>query len=153
MKLGHVERQLDGKKMTFHFTARAGWISVIWSRPDRAVHTRVELRQIGARDDAGMQGGCGVCGRVQCCVDWIRGFDPVSIKMAKNQGLSLNPAKISGICGRLMCCLKFEYDPQSAKRGRAPAPPAAGPDADGPTPIVPSAPRRSPRAGGRVPSG
>ena len=119
MKIGRVERQLDGKKMTFYFTAegRVDFRDLVRDLTGQ-FHTRVELRQIGARDDAGMQGGCGLCGRVLCCADWIRGFDPVSIKMAKTQGLSLNPAKISGMCGRLMCCLRFEYDPKQDSRRR-----------------------------------
>jgi cell fate regulator YaaT (PSP1 superfamily) len=119
MRLGRVERQLDGKKMTFYFTAegRVDFRELVRDLTGE-FHVRVELRQIGARDDAGMQGGCGLCGRVLCCSDWIRGFDPVSIKMAKVQGLSLNPAKISGMCGRLMCCLRFEYDGRQDPRRR-----------------------------------
>lgn len=133
MKLGRVERQLDGKKMTFYFTSegRVDFRDLVRDLTAQ-FHTRVELRQIGARDDAGMHGGCGLCGRVLCCSDWIRGFDPVSIKMAKNQGLSLNPAKISGMCGRLMCCLRFEYDPRQDSRrrgGDAVSPPASSEDA------------------------
>ncbi len=132
MKLGNVERQLDGKKMTFYFTAdgRVDFRDLVRDLTGE-FRTRIELRQIGARDDAGMQGGCGPCGRALCCADWLRGFDPVSIKMAKAQGLSLNPAKISGTCGRLMCCLKFEYDPKEAARRKAgtgaPPPPAESP--------------------------
>ncbi len=142
MKLGRVERQLDGKKMTFYFTAegRVDFRDLVRDLTGQ-FHTRVELRQIGARDDAGMQGGCGLCGRALCCADWIRGFDPVSIKMAKNQGLSLNPAKISGMCGRLMCCLRFEYDPRQDSRRKAPepvAPPSAGEDV--PVPADPGLP-------------
>ncbi len=137
MKLGRVERQLDGKKMTFYFTAegRVDFRELVRDLTGQ-FHTRVELRQIGARDDAGMQGGCGLCGRVLCCADWIRGFDPVSIKMAKVQGLSLNPAKISGMCGRLMCCLRFEYDsPQDARRRGGDAGPApSSPREDSPSP-------------------
>jgi len=72
--------------------------------------TRIELRQIGVRDEAKMMGGLGVCGRVLCCNSFLGEFQPVSIKMAKEQGLSLNPAKISGACGRLMCCLKYEQE-------------------------------------------
>ena len=72
--------------------------------------TRIELRQIGVRDEAKMLGGLGVCGRNLCCVQYLDDFQPVSIKMAKEQGLSLNPTKISGNCGRLMCCLKYEQD-------------------------------------------
>jgi cell fate regulator YaaT (PSP1 superfamily) len=133
MKLGRVERQLDGKKMTFYFTAegRVDFRELVRDLTAQ-FHTRVELRQIGARDDAGMQGGCGLCGRALCCADWIRGFDPVSIKMAKTQGLSLNPAKISGMCGRLMCCLRFEYDPRQDHRrkgGEAGSPTAPRDDA------------------------
>ncbi len=142
MKLGRVERQLDGKKMTFYFTAegRVDFRELVRDLTGQ-FHTRVELRQIGARDDAGMQGGCGLCGRVLCCADWIRGFDPVSIKMAKNQGLSLNPAKISGMCGRLMCCLRFEYDPRQDVRrrgGDVVSPP--GPQEEVPVPQDPGLP-------------
>ena len=72
--------------------------------------TRIELRQIGVRDEAKMLGGVGPCGRHLCCAAWLGDFEPVSIKMAKDQELSLNPAKISGICGRLFCCLKYEHD-------------------------------------------
>ena len=73
-------------------------------------HTRIELRQIGVRDEAKMLGGIGICGRPYCCKQFLNDFEPVSIKMAKEQGLSLNPTKISGSCGRLMCCLKYEED-------------------------------------------
>jgi len=73
-------------------------------------HTRIELRQIGVRDEAKMLGGIGICGRPFCCGSFLGGFQPVSIKMAKEQGLSLNPVKISGTCGRLMCCLKYEQE-------------------------------------------
>lgn len=111
MKLGHVEMQLDGTKMLFYFTAEGrvdfrGLVRDLSHRFD----ARIELRQIGSRDDAMMQGGCGTCGETLCCSTWMTGFAPVSIKMAKAQGLSLNPSKISGMCGRLMCCLKYEYD-------------------------------------------
>jgi cell fate regulator YaaT (PSP1 superfamily) len=135
MKLGRVERQLDGKKMTFYFTAegRVDFRELVRDLTGE-FHVRVELRQIGARDDAGMQGGCGLCGRVLCCSDWIRGFDPVSIKMAKVQGLSLNPAKISGMCGRLMCCLRFEYDSKKDPRRRDADPAPASVSDDGTPP-------------------
>ena len=73
-------------------------------------HMRIELRQVGVRDEAKMLGGCGPCGKSLCCASWMADFQPVSIKMAKTQNLSLNPTKISGICGRLMCCLKYEND-------------------------------------------
>ncbi len=120
MKLGQVEMQLDGKKLTFYFTAE-GRVDFRALVRDLAAeyHTRIELRQVGARDDAQMDGGCGPCGRDLCCSTWLKGFQPVSIKMAKSQGLSLNPSKISGMCGRLMCCLKYEYDPSAARsKGR-----------------------------------
>ena len=79
------------------------------------LRARIELRQIGARDDASMYGGCGPCGRALCCSTFLRKFEPVSVKMAKVQGLSLNPSKISGMCGRLMCCLRYEFDPTAVK--------------------------------------
>ena len=80
-------------------------------------NTRIELRQIGVRDEAKMLGGIGPCGRMLCCSTFLGDFEPVSIKMAKDQNLSLNPAKISGLCGRLMCCLKYENDTyETAKR-------------------------------------
>ena len=137
MKIGRVERQLDGKKMTFYFTAegRVDFRDLVRDLTAQ-FHTRVELRQVGARDDAGMQVGCGLCGRALCCADWIRGFDPVSIKMAKAQGLSLNPAKISGMCGRLMCCLRFEYDPRQEPQRRG-APSGSEEVPPGALPVIP----------------
>ncbi len=122
MKLGHVEMQLDRRKMTFYFTAE-GRVDFRALVRDLAAeyHTRIELRQIGARDDAQLDGGCGPCGRDLCCSTWLKGFQPVSIKMAKAQGLSLNPSKISGMCGRLMCCLKYEYDPTAPRAKRQPS--------------------------------
>jgi len=138
MKLGKVDQQLDGKKMIFHFTSesRVDFRGLV---RDLAAEfrTRIELKQIGARDDASMQGGCGSCGRSLCCSTHLRRFEPVSVKMAKLQGLSLNPSKISGMCGRLMCCLKYEYDPDAPKpkkgkkRGCGVPPKAAGDAADG----------------------
>lgn len=125
MRLGRVDRQLDGRKMTFHFTAetRVDFRELVRDLSAR-FHTRIELRQIGDREDAGMRGGCGPCGKTLCCSTFLRKFEPISIKMAKSQGLSLNPSKISGMCGRLMCCLKYEYDPSArpAKKGGAPPP-------------------------------
>jgi len=111
MKLGHVDQDLDGRKMTFYFTAekRVDFRALVRDLASK-FRTRIELRQIGARDDAGIHGGCGPCGRSLCCSTFLRRFEPVSIKMAKVQGLSLNPSKISGMCGRLMCCLKYEYE-------------------------------------------
>jgi len=109
MKLVNVEYTFDASKIIFHFTAdqRVDFRALV---RDLAGHfrTRIELRQIGVRDEAKLLGGLGVCGRPFCCSLFMGDFHPVSIKMAKEQGLSLNPTKISGTCGRLMCCLKYE---------------------------------------------
>lgn len=111
MKLVDVEYTFDCNKILFYFTSdkRVDFRELV---KDLAAvfRTRIELRQIGVRDEAKMLGGLGVCGRNLCCVQYLDDFQPVSIKMAKEQGLSLNPAKISGNCGRLMCCLKYEQD-------------------------------------------
>ena len=111
MKLIDVEYTFDNSKVVFYFTAD-GRIDFRELVKDLAAvfRMRIELRQIGVRDEAKMLGGVGSCGRGLCCSTWLRDFEPVSIKMAKVQNLSLNPTKISGICGRLMCCLKFEQD-------------------------------------------
>ncbi len=116
MQLGAVDQQLDGKKMVFYFTAegRVDFRGLVRDLAGK-LRMRIELRQIGARDDASMFGGCGPCGRALCCSTFLRKFEPVSVKMAKRQGLSLNPSKISGMCGRLMCCLRYEYDPDAPK--------------------------------------
>jgi cell fate regulator YaaT (PSP1 superfamily) len=109
MKLVDVEYTFDNNKVLFYFTAE-GRIDFRELVKDLAAifKTRIELRQIGVRDESRMMGGIGVCGRILCCTSFLSEFDPVSIKMAKEQGLSLNPTKISGACGRLMCCLKYE---------------------------------------------
>ncbi len=111
MKLVDVECTFDNSKLLFYFTAdsRVDFRELV---KDLAAifRTRIELRQIGVRDEAKMLGGIGVCGRPFCCRTFLTEFQPVSIKMAKEQGLSLNPTKISGTCGRLMCCLKYEQD-------------------------------------------
>ena len=111
MKLVDVEYTFDGNKVIFYFTAE-GRVDFRELVKDLAAifRTRIELRQIGVRDEAKMLGGIGSCGRVLCCASFLGDFEPVSIRMAKDQNLSLNPTKISGICGRLMCCLKFESD-------------------------------------------
>lgn len=111
MKLIDVEYTFDNSKIIFFFTAE-GRVDFRELVKDLAAifRTRIELRQIGVRDEAKMLGGIGACGRVLCCHSFLGEFEPVSIKMAKEQNLSLNPAKISGICGRLMCCLKYEND-------------------------------------------
>ena len=111
MKLVEVEYTFDGNKILFYFTAD-GRIDFRELVKDLATifRTRIELRQIGVRDEAKTLGSIGVCGRSLCCSRFLEEFVPVSIKMAKEQGLSLNPSKISGACGRLMCCLKYEQD-------------------------------------------
>ena len=111
MKLVDVEYTFDGNKILFYFTAdgRVDFRELVKDLAS-VFRTRIELRQIGIRDEAKMLGGIGICGRSLCCNSFLDGFHPVSIKMAKEQGLSLNPTKISGNCGRLMCCLKYEQD-------------------------------------------
>ncbi len=111
MKLVDVEYTFDGSKILFYFTAdgRIDFRELVKSLAS-VFRTRIELRQIGVRDEAKMLGGLGVCGRPFCCKTFLGEFQPVAIKMAKEQGLSLNPTKISGTCGRLMCCLKYEQD-------------------------------------------
>ncbi|MBR5561610.1 MAG: stage 0 sporulation family protein [Clostridia bacterium] len=111
MKLVDVEYTFDGGKILFYFTAD-GRVDFRELVKDLAgvFKTRIELRQIGVRDESKMLGGLGMCGRPFCCSSFLGEFQPVSIKMAKEQGLSLNPTKISGACGRLMCCLKYEQN-------------------------------------------
>ena len=111
MKLIGVEYTFDGKKILFYFTAD-GRIDFRELVKDLAAvyRTRIELRQVGVRDEAKMLGGIGMCGRPLCCSTFLPEFAPVTIKMAKEQNLSLNPTKISGVCGRLMCCLKNEQE-------------------------------------------
>lgn len=111
MNLVDVEYTFDRSKILFYFTAD-GRVDFRELVKDLAFvfKTRIELRQIGVRDESGMIGGFGMCGRPFCCNTFLNDFQPVSIKMAKEQGLSLNPSKISGTCGRLMCCLKYEQD-------------------------------------------
>jgi len=111
MKLIDVEYTFDNSKVIFYFTAE-GRVDFRELVKDLAAifRTRIELRQIGVRDEAKMIGGIGPCGRSLCCRSFLGEFEPVSIKMAKEQNLSLNPTKISGLCGRLMCCLKYEQD-------------------------------------------
>ena len=111
MKLVDVEYTFDGNKILFYFTAdgRVDFRELVKDLAS-VFRTRIELRQIGVRDEAKMIGGLGICGRPFCCSTFLGEFQPVSIKMAKEQGLSLNPVKISGTCGRLMCCLKHEQN-------------------------------------------
>ena len=111
MQLVSAEYAFDGSKILFYFTAdeRVDFRELVKDLASM-FHTRIELRQIGVRDKAKMVGGLGICGRPFCCASFLDDFQPVSIKMAKTQNLSLNPTKISGTCGRLMCCLKYEQD-------------------------------------------
>lgn len=109
MKLTRVEQRFDGSRLVFYYTAD-GRIDFRELVRELAAHfrTRIEMRQIGVRDEARMIGGYGPCGRPLCCSTWLKGFAPVSIRMAKQQQLSLNPAKLTGQCGRLKCCLRYE---------------------------------------------
>lgn len=111
MKLIDVEYTFDNNKVIFYFTAdgRVDFRELVKDLAS-VFKTRIELRQIGVRDEAKMVNGIGPCGVRLCCANWLGDFAPVSIKMAKDQNLSLNPSKISGVCGRLMCCLKYEHD-------------------------------------------
>lgn len=122
MKLVDVEYTFDGTKLLFYFTAD-GRIDFRDLVKDLAAiyKTRIELRQIGVRDEVKMLGGYGMCGRELCCCNHLGDLNPVSIKMAKEQGLSLNPTKISGVCGRLMCCLKHEQEVYEEKLSRLPS--------------------------------
>jgi cell fate regulator YaaT (PSP1 superfamily) len=121
MKLVQVEQTFDNSKLVFYFTAngRVDFRSLVKDLAS-VFHTRIELRQIGVRDEARMIGGLGPCGLPICCGTFLGDFQPVSIKMAKEQNLSLNPTKISGVCGRLMCCLKFEDENYVKTRKRMP---------------------------------
>ena len=114
MKLVDVEYTFDNSKILFYFTSdgRVDFRELVKDLASQ-FRTRIELRQIGVRDEAKLIGGIGICGRPFCCGSFLNGFQPVSIKMAKEQGLSLNPVKISGTCGRLMCCLKYEQEAYS----------------------------------------
>ncbi len=121
MQLFQVEQSFDENKMTFYFTAenRVDFRNLV---KDLAAHlkTRIELRQIGVRDKAKMVGGFGHCGQNLCCSMWLDNLNPISIRMAKEQNLSLNPVKISGVCGRLMCCLQYEHEAYKDFNKRAP---------------------------------
>lgn len=111
MKLVHAEYSFDRSKIIFYFTAsgRVDFRSLVKDLA-KIFKVRIELRQIGVRDEAKLFGGFGPCGRELCCAKFLKDFEPVTIKMAKEEGLPLNPPKISGLCGRLMCCLYFEYE-------------------------------------------
>lgn len=121
MKLVNVEYTFDNSKILFYFTAdgRVDFRALVKDLAS-VFRTRIELRQIGVRDEAKMLGGLGICGKPFCCNSFLGDFQPVSIKMAKEQGLSLSPVKISGTCGRLMCCLKYEQEAYSDLLKRTP---------------------------------
>jgi len=145
MKLVRVEWAFDNSRATFYFTAdgRVDFRDLVKDLAHR-FRIRIEMRQIGVRDEAKMIGGYGPCGRPLCCSTFLKDFEPVSIRMAKKQDLVLNPAKISGICGRLMCCLGYEYSfydeaQKDARKSRAKAP-------EGERQTAPREPRE-PRAG------
>jgi cell fate regulator YaaT (PSP1 superfamily) len=133
MKVSLVEFSLSGKKATFYFTSegRVDFRQLVRDLSGR-FSTRVKMVQVGARDEAGLVGGVGICGRTLCCSTWLKDFRPISIQMAKRQNLSLNPSKISGQCGRLLCCLAYEDDQYKTRNpeGR----PASG------LPVIPSLP-------------
>ncbi|MQA91978.1 MAG: hypothetical protein GEU90_17440 [Gemmatimonas sp.] len=121
MKVTETEWQWDKNKLTLYFTAerRVDFRQLVRDLA-RTFRTRIELRQIGVRDEAALLGGVGRCGRELCCSTWLREIKPVSLQLAKDQNLSLNPAQISGTCGRLMCCLTYEHDSYLAARKRFP---------------------------------
>lgn len=134
MKLVDVEYTFDRSKILFYFTAdgRVDFRELVKDLAN-VFRTRIELRQIGVRDESKTLGSIGACGRSLCCSKWLDEFVPVSIKMAKEQGVSLNPTKISGACGRLMCCLKYEQDVYEELQNEMPQPftPVMTPDGEG----------------------
>jgi cell fate regulator YaaT (PSP1 superfamily) len=118
MKLTRVEQLFDGSRLIFYFTSegRVDFRELVRELASE-FHTRIEMRQIGARDEAKLLGGYGSCGRPLCCTTWLNSFEPVSIKMAKQQELSLNPSRLSGLCGRLKCCLRYELPNAKGVKG------------------------------------
>lgn len=124
MKVSKVRFALDNDHATFYFTAngRVDFRQLVRDL-GRQFSVRVKMVQVGARDEAGLLGGIGVCGRTLCCSSWLKDFQPISIQMAKRQGLSLNPSKISGQCGRLLCCLAYEDDQYKKRRPESGASP------------------------------
>mgnify|MGYP001184285170 FL=1 len=109
MKLVKVEQQFDSPRLVFNFTAevRVDFRELVRELASE-FRCRIEMKQIGARDEARLLGGYGTCGRPLCCTTWLNGFEPISIKMAKRQGLNVSPSRLSGLCGRLKCCLRYE---------------------------------------------
>lgn len=119
MKISRVDFSLNSKHATFYFTAngRVDFRQLVRDL-SRRFSARVKMVQVGARDEASLLGGIGICGKTLCCSTWLKDFKPISIQMAKRQNLSLNPSKISGQCGRLLCCLAYEDDSYRKKSGR-----------------------------------
>jgi cell fate regulator YaaT (PSP1 superfamily) len=117
MKLSRVEQTPDGARLVFYFTSdvRVDFRELVRELAAR-FRTRIEMRQIGVRDEARMLGGYGSCGRPLCCTTWLTSFEPISIRMAKQQDLALNPSKLSGLCGRLKCCLRYELPQRQGRR-------------------------------------
>ena len=122
MRLIEVRYAHSNKKATVYFSAdgRVDFRKLVRVLAER-LSVRVEMRQVGVRDEAGMKGGCGDCGRTYCCSSFLKAFDPISVRMAKDQNLSLNPVKLSGGCGRLKCCLRFEHSHYLSVKKRLPA--------------------------------
>jgi cell fate regulator YaaT (PSP1 superfamily) len=122
IKLVKAESAFDGSKVTFYFAGEERVdLRDLGRELAQALHTRVEMKQIGARDETKTTGGVGPCGRELCCSSWLQEFQPVTVKMAKEQSLSLNPAKLAGMCGRLKCCLRYEYQTYVELRQSLPA--------------------------------
>jgi len=129
MKVSRVDFALDGSKAVVYFTAdgRIDFRKLVRDISHR-FSARIKMMQVGARDEAGLIGGIGVCGRTLCCSTWLKNFRPISIQMAKRQNLSLNPSKISGQCGRLLCCLAYEDDQYQAPAKKKTASPEKSPE-------------------------
>jgi cell fate regulator YaaT (PSP1 superfamily) len=127
MKLARVEQLFDGSRLVFFFTSeeRVDFRELVRELASE-FKTRIELRQIGVRDEARMLSGYGTCGRPLCCSIWLKSFEPVSIRMAKQQDLALNPSRLSGLCGRLKCCLRYELNHGTASAARGDAHPGSG---------------------------
>jgi cell fate regulator YaaT (PSP1 superfamily) len=133
MKLTRVEQLFDGSRLVFFFTSeeRVDFRELVRELASE-YKTRIELRQIGVRDEARMLSGYGTCGRALCCSTWLKAFEPVSIKMAKQQDLALNPSRLSGLCGRLKCCLRYELNHAAAAPVRDEPYPGSSGDAAAP---------------------